>query len=66
MANTKIEVCNLSKSFGDHHVLNDVSFKLEEKKSLVVLGGSGTGKSVLIKNIIGLMLHIFAIKNVSL
>ena len=55
MANTKIEVCNLSKSFGDHHVLNDVSFKLEEKKSLVVLGGSGTGKSVLIKNIIGLM-----------
>jgi phospholipid/cholesterol/gamma-HCH transport system ATP-binding protein len=55
MSHPKIRVENLSKSFGSHHVLNGVSFSLEAKKSLVVLGGSGTGKSVLIKNIIGLM-----------
>lgn len=55
MSNPKIRIENLSKAFGAHHVLNGVSFALEAKKSLVVLGGSGTGKSVLIKNIIGLM-----------
>ena len=55
MSNPKIRVENLFKTFGTHNVLNGVSFALEPQKSLVVLGGSGTGKSVLIKNIIGLM-----------
>ena len=53
--NAKVRVENISKSFQSHKVLESVSFSLEPKKSLVVLGGSGTGKSVLIKNIIGLM-----------
>ena len=55
MTNDKIRVENLSKSFGEFQVLDDISFSLEKGKSLVILGGSGTGKSVLIKNIIGLM-----------
>lgn len=52
----KIIVKNLSKSFGDHHVLKGVSFDVAKKESFVILGGSGTGKSVLIKCMIGLMI----------
>ena len=55
MTKDKIRVENLSKSFSGYKVLDGVSFSLEEGKSLVVLGGSGTGKSVLIKNIVGLL-----------
>ncbi len=50
-----IGINNLSKSFGDNHVLNDFSFDLKKGESVVVLGKSGSGKSVLIKCIIGLM-----------
>ena len=46
---TKIEIRNLKKSFGSKIVLNDVNLDIEEKKSLVILGKSGTGKSVLIR-----------------
>lgn len=49
----KIEVKNLHKSFGSKHVLRGVNISVDEGKSLVVIGGSGTGKSVLIKSIIG-------------
>ena len=51
----KISIRGLTKSFGSKHVLRSVDLDIEVGESLVVIGGSGTGKSVLIKNIIGLM-----------
>ena len=50
-----IKVEKLTKSFGKHKVLQGVDLSVDKGKSLVILGGSGSGKSVLIKNIIGLM-----------
>lgn len=50
-----IDVRNVSKSFGDLHVLRGVDMKLFKGENLVVLGRSGTGKSVLIKLISGLL-----------
>ncbi len=50
-----LAVHNLYKSFGDNHVLLDFNLELEKGESVVVLGKSGSGKSVLIKCIIGLM-----------
>ncbi len=50
-----IEVKNLRKGFGEQEVLKDVSFNLKRGENLVVLGKSGTGKSVLIKCIVRLM-----------
>ncbi|MEQ8810696.1 MAG: ATP-binding cassette domain-containing protein [Imperialibacter sp.] len=50
-----IEVKNLCKSFGDNHVLRDFSMELNEGENLVILGKSGSGKSVLIKCIINLI-----------
>lgn len=50
-----IEVENLSKSFGTNRVLKDFSMKVPAGKNLVILGKSGSGKSVLIKCIISLM-----------
>lgn len=50
-----IEVKNLKIGFGDQKVLNDVSLKLLEGENLVVLGKSGSGKSVLIKCIVRLL-----------
>ncbi len=52
---TVIEINNLKKSFGNLSVLQDVSLKLFNGENLVVLGKSGTGKSVLIKCIVGLL-----------
>ena len=51
----KIEVRDLHKSFVSKHVMQWLNLSIEAGKSLAVIGGSGTGKSVLIKNIIGLM-----------
>ncbi|MCF8239284.1 MAG: ABC transporter ATP-binding protein [Saprospiraceae bacterium] len=50
-----LEVRHLYKSFGDNHVLKDFNLELYRGENLVVLGKSGSGKSVLIKCIIGLM-----------
>jgi phospholipid/cholesterol/gamma-HCH transport system ATP-binding protein len=50
-----ISIQNLCKSFGSNHVLNNFTFDLMKGESVVVLGKSGSGKSVLIKCIIGLM-----------
>ena len=50
-----IEIANLRKCFGEQEVLSDVSLKLYNGENLVVVGKSGTGKSVLIKCIIGLL-----------
>lgn len=50
-----IEIYNLNKSFGANHVLRDFTITLQRNENLVVLGKSGSGKSVLIKCIIGLL-----------
>lgn len=50
-----VSITGLSKSFGDHIVLDDFSLQLGRGQSKVVLGRSGSGKSVLIKCIIGLL-----------
>lgn len=46
---------HLKKSFGSNHVLHDISLDLHDKENLVILGRSGTGKSVLIKCMVGLI-----------
>ncbi|WP_285057810.1 ABC transporter ATP-binding protein [Pedobacter ginsengisoli] len=50
-----IEVKGLYKSFGNYHVLKGVDLHLNKRENLVVLGKSGTGKSVLIKILVGLL-----------
>lgn len=50
-----ISVQNLKKSFNGQTVLDGISFDLAKGESFVVIGGSGTGKSVLIKCILGLI-----------
>jgi phospholipid/cholesterol/gamma-HCH transport system ATP-binding protein len=50
-----IRIRNLYKSFGDNHVLVDFNMVLNKGENVVVLGKSGSGKSVLIKCIIGLL-----------
>lgn len=53
--NVAIRIHDLYKSFGDQEVLKGVNLHVNKKENLVVLGKSGTGKSVLIKCIVGLM-----------
>jgi phospholipid/cholesterol/gamma-HCH transport system ATP-binding protein len=50
-----IDIRDLYKSFGDLHVLQGVNLKVDKGENVVVLGRSGTGKSVLIKIIAGLL-----------
>jgi phospholipid/cholesterol/gamma-HCH transport system ATP-binding protein len=50
-----IEVSHLRKSFGDNVILDDVSFRVESGESVVIIGRSGGGKSVLLKHLIGLL-----------
>lgn len=50
-----IELINVSKSFGDKVVLAGVSIRVEVGETLALLGPSGTGKSVLLKHVIGLI-----------
>ncbi len=50
-----IELKNVSKSFGWLNVLAGVSLSIEAGESLVIIGASGTGKSVLLKHIVGLL-----------
>lgn len=49
-----IEAKNINKHFGDHHVLKDVSAKFHKGKINLVIGQSGSGKTVLIKCLVGL------------
>lgn len=49
-----ITVTNVDKSFGDNHVLKDVSVEFESGKVNMIIGASGSGKTVLMKCIIGL------------
>lgn len=53
--NQVVEIINLKKSFGNQEVLKDVSLNLFNGENLVVLGKSGSGKSVLIKCIVRLL-----------
>lgn len=50
-----IEVLNISKSFGQHKVLDDVSVSFETGKTNLIIGQSGSGKTVLLKSLIGLI-----------
>ena len=50
-----IEIKELSKSFNDHPVLNGVALTVKTGETMVVIGRSGCGKSVLLKHIIGLL-----------
>ncbi len=54
-AEAVITIANVSKSFGDNHVLQDFSLTLRRGENVVVLGKSGSGKSVLVKCLIGLL-----------
>ena len=55
MASAIVEFRNVSKSFGDRRVLDDVSFRIDAGRSVCILGRSGTGKSVALKHVVGLM-----------
>ena len=55
MSETKIKITNLKKAFGRKVVLDGVDLEVKKGESLVVIGGSGTGKSVLIKCIQGIL-----------
>lgn len=50
-----IELKNICKSFGDNHVLNDISVTYEKGKTNLIIGASGSGKSVLTKCAVGLI-----------
>jgi len=50
-----ISVKNLNKSFNGHRVLNDISLSFESGKTNLVIGRSGSGKTVLLKSIVGLL-----------
>src|SRR6476646_3255720 len=51
----KIRIHDLHKSFGSKVVLDGVNIDVAPAESLVIIGGSGTGKSVLLKHVIGLL-----------
>ena len=50
-----IQVNGIHKSFGDNHVLRGLDLEVAKGESLVILGGSGSGKSVLLRHLVGLM-----------
>jgi phospholipid/cholesterol/gamma-HCH transport system ATP-binding protein len=50
-----LEIKDLYKSFGNNHVLNGFNMKLYQGENLVIMGKSGSGKSVMIKCLVGLM-----------
>ena len=50
-----LKIKDLKKSFGENHVLNGFSLNLYDAENLVLMGKSGSGKSVMIKCVVGLM-----------
>jgi len=56
MKNIKISIQNLSKTFGSHLVLDNINLDIYDGESIAIIGGSGEGKSVLFKCILGLVL----------
>jgi len=55
MSQPILKLSGVEKSFGQNHVLRGVNLDVAPGKSLVVIGGSGSGKSVMLKNALGLM-----------
>lgn len=53
--NPAVRIENLTKTFGDHTVLNNLNFDIPRGKIVTILGFSGAGKSTLLKHILGLM-----------
>lgn len=51
----KLELRGVKKSFGNKHILRDINISIPTGKSLVIIGGSGTGKSVTLKCVLGLL-----------
>ncbi len=51
----QIRIRDLHKSFGEHHVLRGIDLDIERGKINIVIGGSGQGKSVLMKHLMGLL-----------
>ena len=51
----KIELIGVKKRFGPKVVLDGVDLTIEKQSSTVIIGGSGTGKSVTIKSILGIL-----------
>ena len=54
-SSVSISIRNLHKSFGSKHVLRGINLDVKTNESLVIIGGSGSGKSVLLKSILGLI-----------
>ncbi|HYK09706.1 MAG TPA: ABC transporter ATP-binding protein [Gemmatimonadales bacterium] len=50
-----IEFKGVRKAFGEHVVLDDLTLTVRDRETLVVIGYSGTGKSVLLKHVVGLL-----------
>ena len=50
-----IKLIGVTKSFGNNHVLRGVDLSVDRGTSLVIIGGSGTGKSIAIKSVLGLV-----------
>src|SRR3954466_12627346 len=50
-----IELRHIKKRFGHQVVLNDVCLEIEKGQSLVIIGASGSGKSVMLKHMVGLL-----------
>jgi phospholipid/cholesterol/gamma-HCH transport system ATP-binding protein len=55
VADPIIELRQVSKSFGRQRVLDDIDLKIERGQTTVIIGRSGTGKSVLLRHIVGLL-----------
>ena len=51
----KFKIRSLNKTFGNNHVLKGIDLDVVKGSSLIILGGSGSGKSVLIKLMVGLL-----------
>lgn len=56
MSEYKLQMKNVHKSFGSNNVLTGASLDVKKGESIVIIGGSGTGKSVLLKSILGLII----------
>lgn len=55
MSTAKIELRDVHKTFGSNRVLRGVNLSIAPSESMVIIGGSGTGKSVTIKSVLGLV-----------
>lgn len=51
----KLKLSGVVKSFGNNHVLQGIDIEIPKGRSLVVIGGSGTGKSVMLKSVLGIV-----------